>query len=171
MVDILNSYGIKLSHTLQTKLDNHLILPGRSSAFTEDDVQQRLKQPNDQLELEPEMILLLKKSMTWKILKEIFNDLQSLLLPVVSQLEFLVYFHMHDCEMFSKHLKSQISRMSAASSDQPVDESAVILAIPMVDTQKSSTNPDEKLKQVMYVLQYCISCNITVLYLIIFYIL
>ena len=154
MVGILNSYGIKLSYTLQTKLDTHLVLPGRSSGVTEDDVQQRLNQPNDQLELEPEMILLLKKSMTWKMLQELFNDLQSFLSPIASQLEFLVYFHMHNCEMFSKHLKSQIAKISAANSDRPVDESSIMLMIPMADTQQLSTDPDEKLKQVMYVPQY-----------------
>ena len=152
LVEILNSYGIKLSHSLQTKLDTHLVLPGRSVGITEDDVQQRLNQSNSQIELEPEMILLLKKSMTWKVLKEIFNDLQSFLEPIASQFEFLVYFHMHNCEMFSKHLKSQIAKISAASSDQPIEESSIILTLPTVSTQQSSTDPDEKLKQVMYVI-------------------
>ena len=156
-MEILNFYGIKLSHTLQTKLDTYLVLPGRSSGVTEDDVQQRLDQPNGQLELEPEMILLLKKSMTWKMLNELFSDLQSFLKPIESQLEFLVYFHMHNCEMFSKHLKSQIAKILAASSERPVNESSIALMIPMADTQQSFTDPDEKLKQVMYVLHYCVA--------------
>ena len=156
MVDILNFYGIKLSHTLQTKLDTHLVLPGKNSGITVDNVQQRLNQPNGQLELEPEMILLLKKSMTWKMLKEIFNDLQSFLEPIASQLEFLVYFHMHNCEMFSKHLKSHIAKISAANSDQPVEEHDIILAMPIVSAQQSSTDPDKKLLQVIK--------NVTVLY-------
>ena len=150
MVEILNFYGIKLSHTLQTKLDTHLVLPGRSSGVTEDDMQQRLNQSNGQIELEPEMILLLRKSMTWRILQELFNDLQSFLFPIASQLEFLVYFHMHNCEMFSKHLKSQIAKISAANAERPVDESAIIVRMPTISTQQSSTDPDEKLQQVMY---------------------
>ena len=159
LVDILNFYDIKLSHTLQTKLDTHLVLPGRSSGVTEDDVQQRLDQSNGQLELEPEMILLLKKSMTWKMLNELLSDLQSFLKPIASQLEFLVYFHMHNCEMFSKHLKSQIAKILAASSERPVNESSIVLMIPMADTQQSSTDPDEKLKQVMYVPHYCVAIS------------
>ena len=150
MVEILNFYGIKLSHTLQTKLDTHLVLPGRSSGVTEDDMQQRLNQSNGQIELEPEMILLLRKSMTRRILQELFNDLQSFLLPIASQLEFLVYFHMHNCEMFSKHLKSQIAKISAANAERPVDESSIIVRMPTISTQQSSTDPDEKLQQVMY---------------------
>ena len=149
MVEILNFYGIKLSHTLQTKLDTHLVLPGRSSGVTEDDMQQRLNQSNGQIELEPEMILLLRKSMTWRILQELFNDLQLFLVPIASQLEFLVYFHMHNCEMFSKHLKSQIAKISAANSDRPIDESSVVLIMPTISIQQSSTDPDGKLKQVM----------------------
>ena len=149
MVEILNFYGIKLSHTLQNDLDTHLVLPGRSSGITEDDVQQRLNQSNSQIELEPEMILLLKKSMTWKLLKRIFNDLESFLKPIESQLEFLVYFHMHNCEMFSKHLKSQIAKISAANSEEIVEESGIILTMPIISTQQSSTDTDEKLQQVM----------------------
>ena len=157
LVEILNFYDIKLSHTLQTKLDTHLVIPGRSSGVTEDDIQQRLYQPNDQLELEPEMILFLKKSMTWKILQELFKDLQSFLLPIASQLEFLVYFHMHNCEMFSKHLKSQIAKILYASSERHVDDSSIILIMPAISTQQSSSDPDEKLKQVTYVPYYCVA--------------
>ena len=56
LVEMLNFYGVKLSHALQTKLDTHLVLPGKSSGITEDDIQQRLSQSNSQIELEPEEI-------------------------------------------------------------------------------------------------------------------
>ena len=149
LIEILNCYGIKLSHTLQTKLDSHLVVPGKSPGVTPDDLQERPNQLNDQLDLEPEMMLLFKKSMTWKILQEIFNDLQLFLQPIASQLEFLVYFHMHNCEMFSKHLKSQIVKI-LANPEQPVEMSAVIFTIPStVGTQQSSTDPDEILQQVV----------------------
>lgn len=148
LVEMLNSYGIKLSHTLQTKLDTHLVLPGSGAAVTPDDVQQRLNQPNGQLELESEMILMLKKSMTWRILQEIFNDLQIFLEPIISQLDFLVYFHLHRSEMFIKHLKSQIAKLSA-SSEQPIDTTGIMLTIPSVIGSQSSSDPDEKLQQVM----------------------
>ena len=140
---MFNFYGVKLSHTLQTKLDTHLVLPGRSSGINEDDVQQRLNQQNSQIE--PEMILLLKRSMTLKILKELVYDLQSFLEPIASQLEFLVYFHMHNCEIFREHLKSQMAAISS-NLEQPVQESAAVLALPTV--QQSSANDDEKLLQV-----------------------
>ena len=142
MVDILNFYGVKLSHTLQTDLDTHLVLPGRSSGITEDDVQQRLNQQNSPIKLEPEMILFLKKSMTWKMLKRILNDVQSFLEPIAPQLEFLVYFHMRNCEIFSKHLKSQMAAVSS-NLEQPVQESAAMSTLPTIGIQQSSANDDE----------------------------
>ena len=85
--------------------------------------------------------------MTLTMLKEIFNDLQLFLEPIASQLEFLVYFHMHNCEMFSKHLKSQMAVISS-NLEQPVEESAAMLTLPTIDVQQSPTNSDEKLLQV-----------------------
>ena len=146
-MDILNSYGIRLSHTLQEKLETHLVLPGRSSGVTTDDVQQRLNQTNGQLELEPEMILMLKKSMTIKLIQEISDDLQLFLMPIVDHLNFLVYFHLHHSEMFNKHLMSQITKLSA-SSEQPIDPSMIAMTMPSVGTRQSSSDPDEKLQQV-----------------------
>ena len=143
-MDILNSYGVKLSHTLQTKLDTHLVLPGRSSGVTPDDLQQSLNLL--QLDVEPEMILLLKKPMTWKMLNEIFEDLQLFLQPINPQLEFLIYFHVHNSEMFSKHLKSQIAKLS--TNPEPVEGSDVLFTMPPAVGTQQSTDPDEKLLQV-----------------------
>ena len=111
----------------------------------EDDVQQRLNQSCSQIELEPEMILLLKKSVSWKMLKEIFNDLQSFLLPIASRLEFLVYFHMHNCEMFSIHLKSQMAAISS-NVGQLVQESAATLMLSTIAVQQSSSHRDKLLQ-------------------------
>ena len=145
-MDVFNCYGVKLSHTLQTKLDTHLVLPGRSSKVTEDDVQQGLNQQTDQAKLKSDAVLL-KKSATLRVLEEIGNDLQSFLEPIASQLDFLVYFHMHNCEMFNKHLKSQMAAISN-NLDQPVEESGAMLTLHTTDVQQSSANSDEKLLQV-----------------------
>ena len=140
-MDIFNYYGIQFDDSLQNKLDTYLILQEGVSA--DDDMQQIPYQPTDQLDLEPEITLRLKKCVTWKILKEIFSDVNSFLKPVVSHLEFLVFFYLHKCEMFSKHLKSQI-----ANKEQPV-ESSSITAFSSV----SVINPYEKLSKVMYIMQ------------------
>ena len=153
-MEIFSCYGIKFRNTLQTLLDTHLVLPEGGPIVITGDIQQILNQPNGQLKL--------KKSATWKILQEIFHDLELFLEPIMSHLEFLVYFHLHNCEMFSKHLKSQM----AANSEQPIEASDVLLAIPFVDITRSSTNHDEKLLQVIYVRMYIyivtlISCGNT----------
>ena len=147
---IFSCYGVKFSHSLKTKLDTHLVLPEEGPVVITDDMQQILHQPNDQLELEPAMILRLKKSVTWNVLQEILNDLELFLEPIMSHLEFLVYFHLHNCEMFSKHLKSQMAKL-AVNSEEPVEESTVKLTFTSVSNTQSSSNYDDKLLQVMYV--------------------
>ena len=147
-MEIFSCYGIKLNHTLQTLLDTHLVLPEGGPVVITDDMQQILNQPNGQLELKPEIILRLKKSATWKILQEIFDDLELFLQPIMSHLEFLVYFHLHNCEMFSKHLKSQMAKLSA-NSEEPVEVSDIKLTLSTICITQSSTNHDEKLLQVI----------------------
>ena len=167
---MLSCYGIKFSHTLQAKLDTHLVLPDGGPVIITDDMQQILHhQQIGQTELEPEMILRLKKSVTLKILQEIFNDLQIFLEPLMSHLEFLAYFHLHNCEMFSKHLKLQMAKL-AANSVESVEESAVKLTLSSVGTTELST---EKLFQVcihhsyrlLFKCVWNISCSINLLHI------
>ena len=146
-MEMLSCYGIKLSHTLQAKLDTHLVLPDGGPVLTTDHMQQMLNQPDDQFELEPKMILRLKKSVTWKILQDILRDLEEFLEPIVSYLEFLVYFHLHKCEIFSKHLKSQMAKL-AVNLEEPVEEFAIKLTLTPVGEMQSCTSHDEKLLQV-----------------------
>lgn len=146
-MEILNYYGVKLSHALQTMLDTHLNLPESS---TIDDMQWILNQPSGQLELKPEIVLMLKKSLTLKILQQIYDDLQLVLEPIMTQLEFLVYFHLNNCEMFKEYLKSQIAKIST-NSEQPAEESAIVLSVSPDVTAQSDTNPDDKILQVIFV--------------------
>jgi len=152
MVDMLHFYGVRLDHSVQTKLDSHLILPGRRSTVDPSDTQQGLNQPNGQSDLEPEMIVLLHKSTTLKVLQELDVDLQNFLHPIYNQVEFLVYFHLHNCEMFSKYLKSQMDKLSAK--DNTVDESDVTLAFPSRNKRRSVLEPNDELVQVNY--QVCL---------------
>ena len=84
------------------------------------------------------------------MLQNIFEDLQLFLEPIFSQLEFLVYFHLHNCEMFSKHLKSQIAKLSTNS--EPVEVSNVMTTMLSVVGTQQSTDSNEKLQQVGNVL-------------------
>jgi len=143
LVEILNCYGVRLSPALQIKLDNHLVLPEKDSTSNTGDLQQKICQLN---ELEPEMRL--RKSLTLKALLEIVDEFQTFLKPVEEQLEFLCYFHLHHCEMFSRHLNSHIAKISA----QSVELSTSTLSLPSVSTQQPLYDPDKKLQQVINVI-------------------
>lgn len=142
-MELLSAYDIMLSPAIQTMLDAHLILPGINSAVSANDVQQRLNQPNSQLELDPEMILTFRKSMTSKVLQTIFCDLKSFLEPLSPQLDFLVYFHLHDSEMFHKQL---LCRLNKVPPSVPAMETSIMSLA--VDAEQLSTDPAEKLKEV-----------------------
>ena len=145
LVELLSSYDIRFSPTIQTMLDTHLILPGVNSVVTKKEVQQRLNLTGGQLELDPEMILIFRKSMTWKVLHEIFNGLQFFLEPLLPQLDFLVYFHLHNSEMFNKQLLFQINKV-LPSFQQSMDASSSMNLT--VDMQQSPADPAKKLKEV-----------------------
>ena len=141
---MLGSYGIRFSPTIQTMLDTHLILPEINSVTTPKDVQQRLNQPYGQLELDPEMILIFRKSMTWNVLHELFDKLQLFLEPILPYLDFLVYFHLHNSEMFNKQLFSQMNKLS----DSQEDGGASLTVNLTSNIDQSSNDHTEKLKEV-----------------------
>ena len=143
LVDMLHFYGIRFDHLIQTKLNDHLILPGRGSTVDSSDIQQGLNQP---LDLEPEMVVMLQKSTTLKVLKQLDLDLQNFLHPIFEHFEFLVYFHLHNCEMFSKYLKSQIDKLFDVN--KTVDESGITLAFPNKGKHSPASEPQEQLEKV-----------------------
>ena len=142
-MEILSSYDIEFSPTIQTMLDTHLILPGINSVATKN-VQQRLNQSGSQLELEPEMILIFRKSMTWNVLHKLFENLKSFLKPILPHLDFLVHFHLHNSEMFKKQLLCQISKLSCSQKDEDASSSMNLT----IDAEQSTTDPAEKLEEV-----------------------
>ena len=154
-MELLSEYDIRLSPALQTMLDAHLILPGVNSAISAKDVQQRLNQPNCQLELDPEMILIFRKSMTLKVLQTIFCDLKLLLKPLLPQLDFLVYFHLHNSEMFHKQLLCGLNKVPPSV---PVMETSSIMSL-AADVEQLSTDPAEKLKEVTTYILYVFTDN------------
>ena len=142
---MLNYYGLRLDHSIQVKLDAHVILPRSVSAVDPSEIQQGLNQLDGQLDLEPDMTIMLRKSTTLKVLRELNLDLQNYLNPICTQLEFLAYFHLHNCEMFIRYLKNQVDNFS--SLEITVDNDKVLLAFP---SHPESSKADKKLNQVRY---------------------
>lgn len=146
LIDLLEMYKVKLNHTLETMIKSYLILPGEDSLACSDELQQNLIQVHHQLEVEPETILLLKRPVTLKILKELLNELKKFIRPILSKVNFFVYFTLHNCDIFRKYLNYQLDMMSC--SQCPVKVSDVQLTIVSVYSQVSFTDPDEKIVQV-----------------------
>lgn len=145
---MLNSYDVKLSDPVQAMLDAHVILPGTNSKVTKTDTQQRLNQVDRELELDPEMILTFRKSMTWEVLQQVLDELKLFLAPILPQLDFLAYFYLHNCEMFNKQLMWHINEISSGS-QKSMDASGVSLNVTVSDIQQLSTDPAKKLEQVI----------------------
>ena len=156
LLEVLNFFDVKLSTTLQDKINEHLCPSMRDT--------DNLQQKPSQKEQKSEMILELQKPTTLKILIDIGEDLQSFLKPILEQLEFLVYFHLHKCKIFIRHLNDQIAKISAYS-EQPSKVHATVVGLPMVSTLESS-DADEKLLQV----RNCYRLNIKFYYVKLYYI-
>ena len=153
LVELLNYYDVKLSGTLQAKLDSHLCISARGT----DNLQQVPCQPNGQVE---QLVLDLKKPTALKILIDIGEDLQSFLKPILEQLEFLVYFHLHKCKIFIRHLNNRIAEASA-NSEQPSAVPATAVGLPVVSTIESS---DTNLLQVIAIDCSYMCSSITLMY-------
>ena len=146
LVEILHSYDIKLDPTIQNLLDTHIILPGMNYHVTTTDTQQILNLHDSQLKLDSEMILIFRKSMTWKVLQEISEKMKLFLNPIWQELDFLVYFYLRKSEIFNKHLQYQINKVSVCA-QETMDES--IMSNLSFDFQQLSIDSTEKLKEVV----------------------
>ena len=144
---MLNSYGVKFSHTILTMLETYVVLPRVGSSMYATDVQLKLNHSCSEIELEPEWILSLRKSVTWNILLKLFTRLKSFLDPIWKQLDFLVYFHLYNSEVFSKYLKHQMTITS--TSKCPVDICSIIIMLPLTGHQEFTKDTDEKIVQVL----------------------
>ena len=143
---MLDVYGVKLNHTLHEMIKSFAILPGDDSLVGTDDIQQNIIQVHHQLEVEQEAVVLLRQSVTLKILIELLSSLQTFLEPILNKLEFFIYFHLHDCKIFNKYLKYQIATLS--SSQCPLELSDIQLTV-ISDQNQQYAEPNEKIAQVM----------------------
>lgn len=142
-MEILNSFNINLDPVIKNLLDSHIILPGMNYNVTTVDIQQRLNLCDSRLELDPNMIL--RKSMTWKVLQEILHRLKLFLKPISQELDFLVYFYLHKSEIFYEHLLYQINKVLVCA---PKTMDASIMGLSF-DLQQSPTDHAAKLKEVV----------------------
>ena len=147
-MEMLNSYGVKFSHTILKMVESYVVLPGVGSSVYASDVQLKLNQSCSEIELDPELILSLRKSVTLKLLLKLFTELESFLDPIWDQLNFFVYFYLYNCEVFSKYLKYQM--VTTSTSKVPVNVSSNKVFISITGRQESTKDADEKISQVCH---------------------
>jgi len=124
-------------------LDTHLVIPEEDSlGHKVHDLQQTLHEMQHQVEFQ--QILQLKTSATCQVLVELYAKLCSFVQPILNYIDFLVYFHLHKCELFNKYFNHQVTTMFASKS--VVDISAIELT---EDGPSSMDKPDDKFVQVL----------------------
>ena len=148
-MEMLNSYGVKFNQNISMMLESCVVLPGVGSSIYASDVQQKLNQTCSEIELEPDLILSLRKSVTWKMLLRLLTELESFLSPIWDHLDFFVYFYLNNGEVFSKYLKYQL-----ATSKTPVDKSSKMFSLST--KQEFMKDFDEKVFQVRKKYSLCI---------------
>jgi len=121
-------------------LDTHLIVPGEDTVAP-DNLQQTLHEIHHQVEFQ--QILHMKKSMTCDVLVNLYAELRLSIKPILNYLDFLVYFHLHNCELFNKYLNQQKATVSVLKTT--IDPSAIEF---IEDGQSSGDKADEKFIQV-----------------------
>ena len=147
-MDLISCYDTELSRTIQFKLGDQLFLRRRDSVDGVHVPQQEIMIPYDLLEQEkPTIILMLGKSVTLKFLLCLRDDFNLFLKPILEQLDFLVYFHLHSCALFKRHLISQMAELSTYS-EHTLKTTTITAALPVVSTKQSSCDATDKLIQV-----------------------
>jgi len=146
-MQMLDVYGVRLSCSLHNMLKTYVVLPGEDSS---DDIQKNLVQSHRKLENESKTHLFLKKSVASKILRKLYTALMEFVNPIFNKLEMFLYFYLHNCEVFSKYLKYQLTLISRSQCS--VKQSQFKLALPpassSVSCQESLIDPDKKIAQV-----------------------
>jgi len=147
LIEMLNSYGVKFSYTILTMLESYVVLPGVGSSMYAGDVQLKLNQTCSEIELDPEWILSLRKSVSLNVLLKLFTVLESFLSPIWEQLDFFVYFYLYNCEVFTKYLTHQM--VITSTSKYSMDICAIKLFLPLCGHQEFTKDTDEKIVQVL----------------------
>ena len=153
-MEILSCYDIQLDPAVKDMLDRYVALPGEFQSADTDNLQQKLSsQLHCQIKLDPKYILSLQVSTTWKILLELYQLLKEFLKPFSNNLEFLVYFNLHQCEMFNDYLKCQLTELSNAQSC--VEEQSTGRTLLVMSSKQANIGLHERVTQVCtYVRKY-----------------
>ena len=103
-------YGIGLPKALQVQLEGFIVLPGESANPTKMTLQQHTLAPSITGKFQPPqpISLMLTKGFTLKIMETFMQELETFLTPIKDSMEMLIFFSLHDSQLFSAYVKQEL---------------------------------------------------------------
>ena len=110
LTSLLNMYGIGFPKALQVRLEQFIILPGESTNPTKLTLQQHTLAPSITGKFKPPqpISLLLTEGFTVIKMGELIRELEHFLAPIQDYMDMLIFFTLHDSELFSTYLRQSV---------------------------------------------------------------
>ena len=103
-------YGIGLPKALQVQLEGFIVLPGESANPTKMTLQRHTLAPSITGKFQPPqpISLMLTKGFTLKMMETFMQGLEMFLTPIKDSMEMLIFFSLHDSQLFSAYVKQEL---------------------------------------------------------------
>ena len=103
-------YGIGLPKALQVQLEGFIVLPGESANPTKMTLQRHTLAPSITGKFQPPqpISLMLTKGFTLKMMETFMQELETFLTPIKDSMEMLIFFSLHDSQLFSAYVKQEL---------------------------------------------------------------
>ena len=114
---LLTKYGVGLPPNIQEMISKNIIFPG-GQKMAKNQCLKNVIPPSSTRLFEPGQDISLKASklMTLSDIQQLLQELVKFLDPLVSCVDMLVFFHLHQSEMFEKYLLKELETVISASS-------------------------------------------------------
>ena len=106
----MNIYGIGLPKALQVRLERFIVLPGESTNQTKFSLQQHALAPSINGKFQPPqpVSLMLTEGFTVTEMGKFIRELEYFLVPIQDYMDMLIFFTLHDSELFSIYLRQSV---------------------------------------------------------------
>ena len=113
---LLSKYGVELPPHIQEEMSKKVIFPGEENVPRHLHLLNAIPSPQVKL-FKPGQDIRLKvsKSMTLADLQQLHINLKTILDPLLTSLDALVFFHLHQSEIFEKHLLKRLQMITSTS--------------------------------------------------------
>ena len=103
-------YGIGLPKALQVQLEGFIVLPGESANSTKMTLQRHTLAPSTTGKFQPPqpISLMLAEGFTLKMMETFMQELETFLTPIKDSMEMLIFFSLHDSQLFSAYVKQEL---------------------------------------------------------------